>query len=442
MSQHPADTCYQKLSSGVYKDDFKLGTWQYFDDGGCYITVERTEVHRNDRSVSELKYSNTVQTEFSADSMLVVSKVEKEDYLICIECKEKKSCIAKYENEILANFDFMSLDFEQYKMVSGFYDRAIQLLRLNERFFILQKDSSSISVNTFVNNEIKELQCFELNSNAIYTTDEIGRIAILDTAKRVISIIEINSFQRKEVGIPFNISPECLLMTENSIFIGGEMRTEMLIQYDLDDQKWHSLHIPNEIRYYGKSIDDLLINDTLLIAVDDIVLPKYILYYKLGNKGALDFSHSCLLKANSSYERARYARNSPKYLGLYSTTMNWGVRREHITIYSDLALKGSFALTSIINDNAAISDFLIYEDRLYIANRFRGFGVLEMKKDYFKLRQSEFDNTNAEVDSNNIRYEQISEGEVIKLTRIPNERAVVLTIRDRSGHIRNELRDL
>jgi hypothetical protein len=127
------DTCYLKISEGVYLNDVKIGTWIYYNDNICYIDVERTEVYKLDRSLSEYEYGDRVITEFSPDSMQVYSEVNLNDYTICIECREKKTCVATFENEVLSKFDFTSLDFEQYIMANFGYNRKIKVIRYNKR---------------------------------------------------------------------------------------------------------------------------------------------------------------------------------------------------------------------------------------------------------------------------------------------------------------------
>lgn len=133
LSTQSSDTCYRKLSEGVYLDNLKIGTWVYYEDGGCYISVEKTEIYKGDGSIVEMKYWNKVTTEYSTDSMLVFSEVYPNEGNICIECIGKKKCIATFENDVLVEFDFSSLDFEQYKMVMGFYNRKMKVIEFNNQ---------------------------------------------------------------------------------------------------------------------------------------------------------------------------------------------------------------------------------------------------------------------------------------------------------------------
>jgi len=144
----------------------------------------------------------------------------------------------------------------------------------NGKLFLLLKDDRTISINSFENDKLNEIKSFSISQKSIYTTDQKERVAILDTAKNEVSIIEIKSSAQIKLTIPFEIKPKTILLNNENVFIGGEMGKELLIQYHLKSEKWFQLEIPEEVKVWGKAIDDLVVNDTLLIAVDNIVLPK------------------------------------------------------------------------------------------------------------------------------------------------------------------------
>lgn len=313
----------------------------------------------------------------------------------------------------------------------------------NGKLFLLLKDDRTISINSFENDKINEIKSFSISEKSIYATDQKERVAILDTAKNEVSIFEIKSSAQIKLTIPFEIKPKTILVNNDNLFIGGEMGKEILIQYHLKSKKWFQLEIPKEVIFFGKAVDDLVVNDTLLIAVDNIIMPKYILYYHLNSNDKLNFSHFKELKSNSSYESIHKARITNCYLGLLSTTMNRGTVREHITIYSDLNLVKSFAITVGFKKNMTFKDFILVDDKLYIANSSKGLGILKIQKSYFKESDEyENDNFNAQLKENRINYKKIKNGEIINLTRIPNEQIIILTIKNAKGKIRNEIRNI
>jgi hypothetical protein len=312
----------------------------------------------------------------------------------------------------------------------------------NGNLFVLKKNEKTISINSFENDKINEIKSFSISEKSIYTTDQKERLAILDTAKNDVSIFEIKSSALIKLTIPFEIKPKTILLNNDNLFIGGEMGKEILIQYHLGNKKWYQLEIPKEVIFYGKAVDDIVINDTLLIAVDNMVTPKYILYYLLNSNDKLNFSHFKQLKPNNSYETIHQARIAPNYLGLYSTTLNWGTVREHITIYSDLDLLESFVITIVYTKKRRFNDFLIMGDKLYMANSSKGLGVFNIQNSYFRKSENEYDIFNSEIKENKVKYKKNKYGEIIQLTRIPNKQIIILTIKNNNGQIRNEIRKI
>lgn len=312
----------------------------------------------------------------------------------------------------------------------------------NGNLFLLLKDRRTISINSFENEKINELQNFQISEKSIYTTDQKERVAILDTAKNNVSIFNIKTSKEIKLTIPYEIKSKTILLNNDNLFIGGEMGKEILIQYHLENEKWHHLEIPKEVVFFGKAVDDLVINDTLLIAVDNLIMPKYILYYHLNPDDQLKFSHFKELKSNSSYESIHKARITKSYLGLLSTTMNHGTVSVHITLYADLDLLKSFAITIDYKKNMSFKDFIIVDDKLFIANSLKGLGVLNIKKSYFKENEYEYDIFNAQIKGNRINYKKVKNGEIIGLTKIPNEQKIILTIKNTKGEIRNEIRNI
>jgi len=311
----------------------------------------------------------------------------------------------------------------------------------NGDLFILPNAINKISVNKFENETIKELKTISINKKSIYSTDQKNIVVILNPSKKSILFYNIETSKKQRISIPYDIKPKSLLIDDNNLFIGGEMENEMLVQYNLKTQKWFSLEIPEEIKYPGKSIDDIVINDEHLIAIDNIVIPKYILFYKLNSTGKLVFSHQKELKFNSSYESTHLARICDNYLGLYSTTLNWGTYSEHITIYKDLDLKESFAISSDYSNNGNFNDIILFNNKLYIANKNKGLGSLNIENTLFDVQDNYgWEDSNPQKDESLVNYETFTNQEPIKLTKIPNQNKFIITLKDQKGNYSNIIR--
>jgi hypothetical protein len=122
--------------------------------------------------------------------------------------------------------------------------------------------------------------------------------------------------------------------------------------------------------------------------------------------------------------------------------MNHGIVREHITLYADLALIESFAISVEYSRNMTFNDFLLVDNKLFIANNSKGLGVLNIDKSYFKKSEHSYGIFNAQIKESNVNYKKIKDGEVIRLTGIPNEQKIVLTIMDFKGKIKHEIREI
>jgi hypothetical protein len=309
--------------------------------------------------------------------------------------------------------------------------------------FLLLKNSKIISVNYFNEDKIQELKSFEITKKSIYTTDQKTRVAILDTAKNNVTIFDTETINEIKLTIPYDLKPKTILLNNDNLFIGGEMGKEMLVQYNINSKKWYQLDIPTQATFPRKAIDDLVVNDSLLIAIDNLIMPKYILFYRLNANNRLDFSHFKDLKSNGAYESIYKGRITSTYLGLISGTYSgYTGAGGHITVYKNIDLIESFAVSSgqEEKDYHTFNDFLIIGNKLIIASREKGLGILEIEPSYFKGADEYGNNEfNADVSAKKVKYKEYKNKNIKSLTVIPNTTIIILTIEDKKGKIRHEI---
>jgi len=311
-------------------------------------------------------------------------------------------------------------------------------------YFLLLKSNEAISLNTFENSIIEEHKTFKISQKSIFTTDKKTRVAILDTVKSNIILYDIQSSKKTKLTIPYDLKPKTILLNENNLFVGGKMGKEILVQYRIKSNKWEKLEIPEEVLMWGKAVDDIVINDSLLIAIDNLVMPKYVLFYSLKPEGKLELSHFKDLKSNGSYESIHQGRITEKYLGLISNTYSGYVgSTEHITIYNNLEFTSSFAISSNqhVKNYHTFNDFAIIGDRIIIASKEKGLGILKIKDSYFK-EHDEYKNKrfNTRINTSKIKYLAYKNETILKITIIPNTDIVVLTVQNKKGKTRKEIR--
>lgn len=312
--------------------------------------------------------------------------------------------------------------------------------------FILLKDLKTISLNSYENNQIKEKTTFPVNEKSIFTTDQKARVAILDTSTNEVLIYGIQPLTKTKLSIPFDLQAKSILLNDDNLFVGGEMGKEMLIQYHLKSNEWYPLEIPTQVLFPRKSLDDLVVNDSLLIAIDDLIMPKYILFYKLNPTGKLTISHFKELKSNGTYESIIKGRITSKYLGLLSGTYSgYSGASKHITIYNKIGLERSFVLSTKERSKNyyTINDFLIIDDRLIIATKEKGIGTFQIKPKFFTSTDRHGStNFNVPVSFSKVKHKSYENGYIRKLTAIPKTTQLILTIEDKNGRIRHEILSL
>lgn len=316
----------------------------------------------------------------------------------------------------------------------------------NGNLFLLQKDKGSISVNVVEAGTIKELSILLVPEKSTYTTDQKSTVAVIDTSENSVYLFNIKTKRKTTLKIPFGIKPKSILLNKDNLFIGGEMSSEIMIQYNLQSKMWYNLQVPAEVMFPGKAVDDLIVNDSLLIAIDNIVMPKYALFYKLSPNGKLELSHYKEFKSNGAYESISQARITNRYLGLISRTYSgYSGATDHITIYDGLDLSSSFALSSNEHEKVphSFADFAIMDDKLLIASKEKGLGIFNIKKPYFR-DADEFGNSssNFRVNTSRIKYERFEDEQVIKITIVPNTTTIILTVRGTHGKLRHEIREI
>jgi len=312
--------------------------------------------------------------------------------------------------------------------------------------FILPKDKEHISINIWKQEQIKEIQSLKISPNAIYATDQKMRVVIIDTANDSIHLYNLNSKKDTTFSMPFKMKMKSVLLDDHNLFVGGEMQRELLAQYHIKTKQWYALEIPEEVLHPGKAIDDLVVNDSLLIAIDNIVTPKYVLYYRLEQQGKLSFSHYKELKFNGAYENIHQARITSQYLGLRSNTFSgYSGAGNHITIYDGLDLAKSFSISTRQPDKDfhTFQDFVIVGDILLIASKERGLGRLKIKESYFKGGDKNHnDFSNFDIGLHSVRYTPYQDNLIKKLTMIPHIQKVIVTTEQNEGqYLHNVLSD-
>jgi hypothetical protein len=137
-------------------------------------------------------------------------------------------------------------------------------------------------------------------------------------------------------------------MDEQTAYIGGGTHKgpESLWQYDGGGLV--PVPLPAGIGAAGKGLDHLFIDGDRLVAVDDIVVPKFILTYRLdGDRPPVAIAAE-RLEAHSSCERVIGGATGRSVFALYSRAINHGTSTAHLSILSKTSLRevGCYSVTT------------------------------------------------------------------------------------------------
>jgi hypothetical protein len=130
---------------------------------------------------------------------------------------------------------------------------------------------------------------------------------------------------------PLHTPPGCRVHTiafyRSVLFVGGSGdhpgRSEpvaMLGLFDFreDPPAWKRITVPEEVLWHENTIDDLLFDSDRLIAVDDIVYPKWLLVYDVSTPQAPGLVSVCPLPSHAVHERIASGSLGANWLALLS----------------------------------------------------------------------------------------------------------------------------
>lgn len=288
---------------------------------------------------------------------------------------------------------------------------------VEKKYFTLRDSDNTVSIYYFSNNEIIQKKSFQVNENTIYSFDGKSNIVFIDVATNQIKIHDIITNEEFLPQMQHDINIKSVFIKNENILIGGQYQVEMMLQYNIELEEWFVPEIPEQFMKPGKSIDDFVLKDSIIIAVDNVVTPKFLLYYKLKQNSVLEYLYDFQLFPGGAYESFFKGVISDYYLTLLSRSFSgWSGEHFHISVY-DINNMDSFFM---INSKPAekFKDVLLIGKKLLIASNQRGLGKLVIE------------NISAET-GEGIEFEPIPN--IYKLTKIPKTTNYVVTTRDEGG---------
>ena len=196
----------------------------------------------------------------------------------------------------------------------------------NENFVIEIQDKEAVNKGKI---DLPITSLFDINKN--------GDITTLDTAQNRLLITNIlkDNFNTniEKVTFPNGIKPISIKVYENNIFVGGDFGKEKIYRYNTAEKEWSQIAIPTEIMSLGKSVDDFLIYSDTLIALDNLVMPKYLLFYSLREPDNIKLIASYEVPPNGTYEQLHRILLKEDYFVILSATFSgYTGGASHVTV--------------------------------------------------------------------------------------------------------------
>lgn len=336
------------------------------------------------------------------------------------------------------------------------------------KYFLLPESGDSISVNIWRGGKVERVASYA-GSIEKSTTDGQRYVAVMDYQNKL-TIHDIKSKTTLSDTLSNKFYVHSMFLHGNYLYLGGRntvafrdyfKQIDMLKSYDIAQRQWVDVPIPKKVQKDNKAVDDMVLVGDTLIAVDDLIFPKYLIYYKLDKKGASRLLGYVELGSNGPYESIHAARYDGKYLLLHSTSFSVDMgANTHFTLISkgDLHyyfkqyLRTSYFYWGYYYDRyskrwtqkqvelygggfstsadffADVIDFVLFGDKILFCHNTLGIAAIGMNE-----------GEGMTVENFSRPPTLPKDVAIIKMTLTPNPDKVLLSVRDKAYKIRHEL---
>lgn len=195
-------------------------------------------------------------------------------------------------------------------------------LSAQEQYLFLPKNNS-LGAYQYKNSKLFKLGSTEFQITKLYHIENDQYVITnSDSSGLIFGEFSSNGIRKNfEKKFPQNFHPISIFLFNEFIFVGGNWNSgDFFLVLDTKTENWTKINIPEEVYFPGKGIDDFFIQDSLLVAVDNIVTPKYLLFYDNLNLPNLELKKIFKLESNGSYESIHKATINEKFIVILSGT--------------------------------------------------------------------------------------------------------------------------
>lgn len=317
---------------------------------------------------------------------------------------------------------------------------------LGQNKYYVLPENQSFNLYEKQENELVKLEELKFKYTELYAFDADELVIVNDDSTKFhYGRIEHSKFEEKLVKVfPEKFKINTIELKDAFVYLGGSWSDgELFYVFDLMSKEFYPIPIPKEAYQPGKAIDDLLFYENRVIAVDNIVEPKYLIDYSLKDLPHLKEGQVFKLPFNGSYEHIYKGDINEDYLVLLSgTASGWVGFSDHISILKLDDLNLNFSLSSepelYSTDVILWKDILLVKNKIFIAVRDKSLGVFTINDEYFPKSENKELRSYKDVSINKIKTYLELEKQPIKLLPFNSEEIIVI-LEDMKGQKSFEL---
>ena len=143
------------------------------------------------------------------------------------------------------------------------------------------------------------------------------------------------------LALPRKAIANDLVIHHGQVIVGGHSRNgeALWLRDPVNDRLWHPLLMPEKVRARGKSVDALFVRGSMLVAIDNMKIPKWILLYDLNRPLQLTPPQMVPLTSHTTYEQVHVCAEGDTSYALFSIGINHGNAHFYISLLDKNTLK-------------------------------------------------------------------------------------------------------
>lgn len=150
----------------------------------------------------------------------------------------------------------------------------------------------------------------------------------------------------RTLKLPWGLTIHALALREQVLYVGGSGRSELFGLVDLraPTLRWAPQPVPPVASGFGKGIDGLALHGERLIAVDDIVIPRYFVVYDISDPRAPRLLGPEVFPWHLTAERVEAVASAGPWMAVLSGYANHGFFGAQVALVHLQTLRGHAAL--------------------------------------------------------------------------------------------------